>query len=47
MGWGYEQYPQPSREIIPEDMEEASIRELIGEVVPPLLTKKIAEQIFA
>ena len=27
-------------EIIPEDMEEASIRELIGEAVPPLLTKK-------
>ena len=36
-----------AEEIIPEDMEEASIRELIGEAVPPLLTKKIAEQIFA
>lgn len=31
---------------IPEDMKEASIRELIGEAVPPLLTKKIAEKIF-
>lgn len=31
---------------LPEDMKETSIRELIGEAVPPLLMKKIAEKIF-
>ena len=31
---------------LPEDMKETSIRELIGEAVPPMLTKKIAERIF-
>lgn len=31
---------------IPNDMKETFIRELIGEAVPPLLTKKIAEKIF-
>lgn len=31
---------------IPENIKEASLRELIGEAVPPLLTKKIAETIF-
>lgn len=31
---------------LPTDMKESFIRELIGEAVPPLLTKKIAEKIF-
>lgn len=31
---------------LPTDIKETSIRELIGEAVPPLLTKKIAEKIF-
>ena len=31
---------------LPNDMKETSIRELIGEAVPPMLTKKIAEKIF-
>lgn len=31
---------------LPEGMKEASIREFIGEAVPPMLTKKIAEKIF-
>lgn len=32
---------------LPEDFKESEVRELIGEAVPPLLTKKIAKQIFA
>lgn len=31
---------------LPEDIREVSVRELIGEAVPPLLTKKIVERIF-
>lgn len=31
---------------IPEDFPEAKIRIIIGEAIPPLLSKKIAEQIF-
>lgn len=31
---------------IPEDMKETLIREIIGEAVPPMLMKKIAENIF-
>lgn len=31
---------------LPPEMAEAAVRELIGEAVPPLLTKKIAEKIF-
>ena len=32
---------------IPEDFPEAKIRIIIGEAIPPLLSKKIAEQIFS
>lgn len=31
---------------LPNDIKESSIREFIGEAVPPMLTKKIAEKIF-
>lgn len=31
---------------LPDNIKESFVREIIGEAVPPLLTKKIAEQIF-